>query len=31
MAPDLSQFDPAWIDQLQAEGATGQRLATQAE
>lgn len=30
MAPDLSQFDPAWIDQLKAEGATGQRLATQA-
>lgn len=30
MAPDLSQFDPAWIDQLEADGATGQRLATQA-
>ncbi|MNF45371.1 Alginate biosynthesis protein AlgX precursor [compost metagenome] len=31
MAPDLSQFDPAWIDQLQADGAAAQRLATQAE
>ena len=30
MAPDLRQFDPAWIDQLEADGATAQRLATQA-
>ncbi|MNF65302.1 Alginate biosynthesis protein AlgX precursor [compost metagenome] len=31
MAPDLSQLDPAWIEQLEADGAAGQRLATQAE
>ncbi|MDH4559005.1 hypothetical protein E8F11_28195 [Pseudomonas sp. BN417] len=31
MAPDLSQFDPAWIDQLEANGAAGRSLATQAD
>ncbi|MNW22646.1 hypothetical protein D3C71_2242680 [compost metagenome] len=31
MAPDLSQLDPAWIEQLEADGAAGQRLATQAK